>query len=156
MIENLDGWSVDWAWGIPLIVFTMLAHGFALVQIHEWVVVPAAESLRKRPSNTAIAAVAGATALLVTVLHAAEATLWAVAYVELGALSDARLAMLFSLNAMTAYGHDNLGLEAHWRLLGALEALNGVILFGLTTAFLFSVLQGIWQIHAHNGRKRGD
>ena len=49
--------------------------------------------------------------------------------------------MLFSLNAMTTYGHDSLGLAPHWRLMGALEALNGVILFGLTTAFLFSTLQ---------------
>ncbi len=52
--------------------------------------------------------------------------------------------MPFSLNAMTTCGHDNLGLEPHWRLMGALEALNGVILFGLTTSFLVSVLQGAW------------
>jgi hypothetical protein len=42
---------------------------------------------------------------------------------------------------MTSYGHTSLALEDHWDLMGALEALNGWLLFGLTTAFLFSVLE---------------
>ena len=62
--------------------------------------------------------------------------------------------MLLSLNAMMTYGHDSLGPADHWRLMGALEALNGVILFGLTTAFLFSVLQGAWPTHARDNRDR--
>jgi len=61
-----------------------------------------------------------------------------------GALSEMKGAILYSLNAMTSYGHANLDLAPQWRLLGALEALNGWILFGLTTAFLFTVLQRAW------------
>ena len=38
--------------------------------------------------------------------------------------------MLYSLNAMTSYGHTNLKLEERWYLMGAMEALNGWILFG--------------------------
>ncbi len=49
---------------------------------------------------------------------------------------------------MTSYGHANIYLEPDWQLMGALEALNGMMLFGLTTAFLFSVLQGAWSPHA--------
>jgi hypothetical protein len=45
---------------------------------------------------------------------------------------------------MTTYGHANLYLAQRWQLIGALEALNGTILFGLTTAFLFMVLQKTW------------
>jgi hypothetical protein len=45
------------------------------------------------------------------------------------------MAMLYSLSAMTAYGHANIYLLQHWQFSGALEALNGMILFGLTTAF---------------------
>ena len=44
--------------------------------------------------------------------------------------------MLYSLSAMTSYGHASLFLEDRWQLMGALEALNGALLFGLTTAFL--------------------
>jgi hypothetical protein len=52
--------------------------------------------------------------------------------------------MLYSPNAITSYGHTNLNLENHWHLMGALEALNGRLLFGLTTAFLFGMIERIW------------
>ena len=58
---------------------------------------------------------------------------------------DIRSAMLFSLNAITSYGHANLQLEAHWQLMGAIEALNGWLLFGLSTAFLLSIIERLWQ-----------
>jgi hypothetical protein len=35
-------------------------------------------------------------------------------------------------------------LEEQWQLMGALEALNGMLLFGLTTAFLFAMIQKVW------------
>ena len=52
---------------------------------------------------------------------------------------------------MTSYGHANVYLAEHWQLMGALEALNGVMLFGLTTAFLVSLLQSNWpaQLRTH-------
>ena len=74
-------------------------------------------------------------------LHGLEAGFWAVAYRWLDALPNWRAAMLYSLNAMTTYGHANLYLDEHWQLMGALEALNGMILFGLTTAFMFAMIQ---------------
>ncbi len=52
--------------------------------------------------------------------------------------------MLYSLNAMTSYGHADLFLAKHWQLMGAIEALNGMMLFGLSTAFLFAVLREHW------------
>jgi len=82
----------------------------------------------------------GYTTLLVTFLHGVEAVIWAAAYRILGALPDNNSAMLYSLNAITSYGHINLNLDDHWHLLGALEALNGWLLFGLTTAFLFAMI----------------
>src|SRR5262245_9317535 len=59
------------------------------------------------PTSTFIL-VMGVTILVVTVLHALEATIWAAAYRLLEALPDARRAMLYSLSSMTTYGHANL------------------------------------------------
>jgi hypothetical protein len=42
---------------------------------------------------------------------------------------------------MTSYGHEHFDLANHWQLMGALEALNGMILFGLTTAFLYGMIR---------------
>ena len=55
--------------------------------------------------------------------------------------------MLYSLSAMTSYGHANLCLEEKWQLMGALEALNGMLLFGFTTAFLFAMIQRVWVMY---------
>ena len=52
--------------------------------------------------------------------------------------------MLYSLDAITSYGHVNSFLEEHWQLMGALEALNGWLLFGLTAAFLFAIVGKVW------------
>ena len=54
---------------------------------------------------------------------------------------------------MTSYGHANLFLEEQWQLMGALEALNGMLLFGLTTAFLFAMIQKVWPLGSR-GRHR--
>ena len=56
-------------------------------------------------------------------------------------MSDLPAAMLYSLSAITSYGHTEIFLEDHWKLLGAIEAMNGLILFGLTTAFLFAAIE---------------
>jgi hypothetical protein len=45
-----------------------------------------------------------------------------------------------------SYGHADLFLERHWQMMGALEALNGMMLFGLTTAFLFALIQKVWPL----------
>jgi hypothetical protein len=78
---------------------------------------------------------------LATLLHGFEGIVWALAYLALGAAPDGKAAMLYSMSAMTSYGHAGVYLEARWQMLGALEALNGMMMFGVTTAFLFSTMQ---------------
>jgi hypothetical protein len=87
--------------------------------------------------------VVGVTAVLTILLHALESTTWGAAYVLLGALSDKKTAMLYSLGAMTTYGHASIHLNPQWELLGAMEALQGMLVFGLTTAFLFSIFGAV-------------
>jgi hypothetical protein len=147
-----EAWSNNWAWGLPLIVLTVLVHAFGLVLIRDQVVLELPLILRARRSSIVLAVLAAVTALLLTLLHAAEAGAWAGAYVALGALPDFASAMLYSLSAMTSYGHANVFLAKHWQLMGAIEALNGMILFGLSTAFLFAVLRDHWPTRSRRGR----
>ena len=137
-------WGTNWAWGLPLIVMTVLIHVFGLGLIRHRTVRASGGPIRRRHHPTAVfMVVMGATTLLATSLHAVEAGIWAIAYRVLGALPDGKSAMLYSLNAMTSYGHTNLNLEDHWQLMGALEALNGWLLFGLSTASLFAVMEKV-------------
>jgi hypothetical protein len=141
---DLTGWSADWAWGLPLIVLTVLIHVSGLILISRTVVHGSAgRMIERRHPRVALVVVVGATTLLATCLHWIEAGIWACAYRFLGALPNLRSAVLYSLNAMTSYGHTNLVLEDRWQLMGAMEALNGWLLFGLTTAFLFAVIEKV-------------
>jgi len=137
-------WGGDWAWSMPLILLTVVFNAFGLGFINKRVT-SALESVAwlRNPSAASIF-VMGGTALWATILHGLEGSFWAVAYRLLGALQDNKTAMLFSLGAMTTYGHENFRLAPHWQLMGSLEALNGWILFGLTTAFLFTIMQKVW------------
>lgn len=144
MFEDAGAWSHDWAWSLPLIVLTVLAHTFGLALIREQVVLPLSASFGRHRTSFVLAGLMVPTVLLVTFLHAIEAGVWAIAYVALAARGDFPSAMLYSLSAMTTFGHAEIFLAPSWRLMGALEALNGVMLFGLTTAFLFAVVQRHW------------
>jgi hypothetical protein len=136
--NDLTNWGIDWAWGVPLIVSTVVIHAYGLGQIDKKVT---RQLNGKRPYRNLVI---GATALAATLLHGFEGALWAFSYRLTGAMPDNRSAMLYSLNAVTSYGHENLNLAPRWQMMGALEALNGWILFGLTTAFLFTVIQKAW------------
>jgi hypothetical protein len=83
---------------------------------------------RRRP--TFLAATMSVAGLFATLLHTFEATLWAAAYLWLSALPDLRAAMLCSVSALTTYGHADALLPDRWRMLGALEALTGMLLLG--------------------------
>jgi len=137
-------WSADWAWGLPLIVLTVVVHVFGLGLIGVKASRISSRALERRHPTAAFVALLGATTLLATCLHALEAGLWAEAYRLLDALPDSRSSMLYSLNAITSYGHASLKLEGHWELMGAMESLNGWLLFGLTTAFLFGMVEKTW------------
>ncbi len=139
-------WSASWNWGLPLILAVVLFHVSFLWLLTALAARYESRWFRDRVSYPVFVLVLGLTVLVVTVLHALEALAWAGAYVALGALPDFPSAVLYSLNAMTTYGHDNIELQYHWKLLGALEALNGLLLFGLTTAFLFAVAQRVWPL----------
>ena len=86
----------------------------------------------------------GIATFLLAVLHGLEAALWAIVYVWLGALPDFSHAVYFSLQMVTTLGADVVAMDPRWRLIGPLEAIGGMLLFGLSTAFLFAVLQRIW------------
>ncbi len=145
-------WTVDWLWSLPLIVLCVVIHVVGLGLINERVVRMLSDAVDRRRFLLTFSVVIGAVALLATALHALEGGIWAAAYVLLGALPDMRSAMLYSLGAMATYGHANVMLESHWQMMGALEAVNGMLLFGLTTAFLFAVIQKVWPLGSRSRR----
>jgi hypothetical protein len=147
VVSNLT-WYVDWTWALPLIVLTAIIHLFGLILIDERVERVQNDLGEPGRHPVLFVVIVGTTVLLATLLHGIEGAIWAAAYRLVGALPDFSSAVLYSLSAMTSYGHENLALEKHWQLMGALEALNGMMLFGLTTAFLVAIIQKVWTLQS--------
>jgi hypothetical protein len=145
-------WRANWAWGVPLIVLTVVIHVLSLELINQRGVRLLGQMSQRRHPMLVFVVVMGTTTLLATCLHALEAGIWAVSYRFVGALPDSKSSMLYSLNAITSYGHEGLMLESRWQLMGAIEALNGSLLFGLTTAFLFGMIQKVWVLGKSGAR----
>jgi hypothetical protein len=140
-VDDATVWDGNWAWSLPLILITVIFHIIGLVFINERVIRAKQFLLRQRSFLVGLSLVLGTATLGAIILHAVEAAIWAVVYQALGALPDGKSALLYSLGAMTTYGHEHFDLANHWQLMGALEALDGMILFGLTTAFLYGMIR---------------
>jgi hypothetical protein len=82
-----------------------------------------------------------AAVLLATVVaHLIQIGLWAIVILLIGEVSTLDRAFYVSAENYTAVGYGDIILSEQWRLLGPLEAINGLLLFGLSTAVMFTVL----------------
>ena len=61
----------------------------------------------------------------------AEVWLYAVAFLAVGALPDFESALYFSTTSFTTLGYGDIVLEKGWRVLGAIEGANGLLLFSV-------------------------
>lgn len=143
-IFDATPWGTDWAWSLPLILLNVVIHVFGLALIYDAFTFLLREITVRRRFMIRFAEVMSAAVLLIVVLHGLEAVTWALAYLALGALPDSKSAMLYSVGAMTGFGSGTVSLPAHWQMMGVLQSLAGVLLFGLTTAFMFAMFQAVW------------
>jgi hypothetical protein len=136
-------WRDDWVLGAPLIVLTVVIHLLGLWFLNRRAFLAFGRMMERNHPMIVFVMVMATVTLLSTMLLALEAGIWAAAYRWIGARPDFKSGMLYSLGAMTTYGHADLHLEEHWQLLGTIEALDGWLLFGLTTAFMFGMIQKV-------------
>jgi hypothetical protein len=107
----MPNWHANWAWSMPLIIINVVIHVLGLGLINERILQVLSGAIHVRYFTGLFAVVMGVLALLATVLHAMEGMVWAAAYRLLGALPDTHSAVLYSLSAITTYGHANITLE---------------------------------------------
>ena len=90
-------------------------------------------------------AIVGRAIALALVAHLIEMAVWAVLFVMCREFSDFGTAYYHSAVNYTTLGYGDIVMSASWRLLGPLEATNGLLLFGVTTAMVFAIMQGLVQ-----------
>ena len=74
------------------------------------------------------------------VLHGVEIWLYAFLYFGIGSVEGLREAVYFSTITYGAIGYDDAAMAEPWRLVSAIEGINGVILIGWSTAFFVMLM----------------
>jgi len=104
-----------------------------------WILRNRAHRLRPHESRVGQLAVILLVVLGIVAIHTVEIWLYGFAFWAIGAVHDFESALYFSTVTFTTLGYGDIVLDGNWRLFGAIEAGNGLILFGWSTAFLLSV-----------------
>ncbi len=150
----------SWILGLALTVLTIAIHTTAVVLMAFGLEARIRARVDETPDlRRAIPTVIvriGAVALILAALHGLEGVLWALAYWWLGALGSFGEASVYALSTMTTFEIPGLTLPSRFQMISALEAVNGVLLFGISTAFLFAVIQVHWQLLSHRHERSND
>ena len=125
-----------------MVMVTVAIHGLGLALLARAVV---GERREERVHHVAPLSLRGAaftlvTVLLLFVLHGIEIWSYAALYIVIEAFAHFEEALYFSTVSYAAIGYGDTALPEKWRLLGAIEGINGVILLGWSTAFFVNLL----------------
>ena len=74
------------------------------------------------------------------IAHLIEIALWATLLVVCGGVQQFATAFYQSAGNYTTLGSGDIVIRPSWRLLGPLEAANGALMFGVSTAMIFAVI----------------
>ena len=96
------------------------------------------------------------TTLLLVALHVVEVVLWAgvLRHLPDSGLASFEEAVYLSFVTFTTLGYGDVTVGGPWRLMAGIEALNGIILLGWSTALSFAVISRIWEALASSGRDK--
>jgi voltage-gated potassium channel Kch len=118
------------------------------VAIHAAGVSWALEQLRRRPRQVprfwASTRLFVFLAAWIVLLHLTEISVWAAYYLWRDAMPDLASALYFSAVTYTTTGYGDLVLVEKWRLLGAVEALTGILMCGWSTGFFFAIVNRLY------------
>jgi len=120
-----------------------------------WVLRHRGHRIRARESRLVPLGVILFVVLGLVAIHSVEIWLYGAAFWAIGAVRDFETALYFSTVTFTTLGYGDVVLEGNWRLFGAIEAGNGLILFGWSTAFLLSVTSRL-RLLEHDWLERTD
>ena len=82
--------------------------------------------------------------------------LWGALFVFLGEFSELHDAVYHSAVNFASLGYGDIVMSKHWKLLGPLEAINGVLMLGMTSAALMVILQQLLKLHFRGASHAAD
>jgi Ion channel len=100
-----------------------------------------ATTWKRRHPHLWLTGVMLATVGVLLIAHVVEVFVWSAAYALLGAAPPGTNVVYFAFVNYTTLGYGDVVPVERWKLLGPLTAMNGILLFGWSTAVMFEVLR---------------
>ena len=128
-----------------MVTYTVIVHAVGLLALSRVLKVELREERALEIDPLSFRALAFTIVLVLGlfVIHGIEIWSYAFLYLLLDAVPDLREAVYFSTITYGAIGYDDAPMVEHWRLVSAIEGINGVLLLGWSTAFFVTVVQRI-------------
>jgi hypothetical protein len=130
---------VPLAVGAGVVLCTLMIHGLAVIANVNFV------RYERRRGRIGVGfridfAIVVVAMMLVFVAHLIEMALWAGLFLMCGEFHEFGIAYYFSATNYTTLGYGDLIMSPAWKLLGPLEAADGALMFGVSTAMIFTVI----------------
>ena len=134
-----------------LVSINVSIHATGMVALFQWVI-------RMRPRIEKKFGPSGEIWLLIRIfaiiisLHLSQICAWAGFYTMWGGVEDFETALYFSIASYTTIGYGDIVLSRDWRLLGGIEGVTGVLMFGWSTGAIFAVASRLLAIQIERNR----
>jgi len=136
-----------------LVSINVSIHATGMVALFQWVT-------RRRPRIEEKIGASYEILLLIRIfaviisLHLAQICAWAAFYTLSGELANFETALYFSISSYTTIGYGDVVLPPEWRLLGGIEGVTGVLMFGWSTGVIFAVVSRLLAIQTERNKTR--
>ena len=124
-------------WAFIILILTVAFHAAALMILAKVIFTDVIVEMRHRSAVFSLF-VFSSVCVVVIFINSIEISCWAGLYYFFDATENPITALTHSMGAFTTYGNSAHFPDDTWRLVSHLEAMNGLIAFGITTAFLYS------------------
>jgi hypothetical protein len=129
----------QYLFGATVSVCNIAIHALVMVTVIK--VTRIADQLATAWPSLRLIAVMSATVTVLMIAHFAEVLVWSLVYLVVGAAPAGADLIYFAFVNYTTLGYGDVTPVERWHLLGPMAAMNGVLLFGWSTAVIFEVLR---------------
>jgi voltage-gated potassium channel Kch len=136
-----------------IVAVCLVIHSSGLILLADWLL-SRRSAVEQRPSHTQYSLLLIAAFTVILLLHVFQTGIWAAFYRWRELFPDYETSLYFSLTSYTTIGYGDVTLPQRWRLLGAVEGISGVLLCGLSTAFLFALVNAMFQLRLNSRTQR--
>jgi hypothetical protein len=134
-----------------LVSINVSIHATGMVALFQWITRMRARIEKKFGPSDEIWLLIRIFAVIIS-LHLAQICAWAGFYTLWGALENFETALYFSIASYTTIGYGDIVLSPKWRLLGGIEGVTGVLMFGWSTGAIFAVASRLLAIQIERNK----